>query len=100
MLAEGGTGMGHMECIGRSDSPWGPFEGDPNNPLLTARGHADNPLQCAGHADLCDAPDGSWWIVFLAARPKGGKSLLGRETCMAPLIWTQDGWPQLTRRLP
>jgi alpha-N-arabinofuranosidase len=93
-VAEGGTGFGHMEAVGRSNSPFGPFEPAPA-PLLTARDHPENPAQCAGHADLIDAPDGTWWLVFLATRSTGKRSVLGRETFLAPVEWTRDGWPEL-----
>jgi alpha-N-arabinofuranosidase len=93
MLAEGGTGDRHMEVIGRSKSPWGPFDPCPQNPILTERDEPNSPIQCTGHADLIDAPDGSWWMVFLGVRPKNGVSVLGRETYLAPVYWTGDGWP-------
>src|SRR4030042_2877344 len=35
--AEGGTSYGHTQVIARSDSPWGPFESCPYNPILTHR---------------------------------------------------------------
>jgi len=92
MVAEGGTGTRHMEWIGRSKSPWGPFEPCPHNPILTHRDNPKLPIQCTGHADLVDAPDGSWWMVFLGVRMKGGTSVLGRETFLAPVTW-KDGWP-------
>ncbi|HUO58818.1 MAG TPA: family 43 glycosylhydrolase [bacterium] len=93
MLAEGGTGDQHAEFIGRSKSPWGPFEPCPHNPILTERDDPKSPIQCTGHADLFDAPDGSWWVVFLGTRPHNGMSVLGRETFLAPVHWTKDGWP-------
>jgi alpha-N-arabinofuranosidase len=93
MLAEGGTGSAHAEYIGRSDSPWGPFEPCPHNPILTHRDVPGDPIQCTGHADLVEAPDGSWWAVFLATRPEGGWTLLGRETFLAPVTWDANGWP-------
>jgi len=93
MLAEGGTGDRHMETIHRSDSPWGPFENCPYNPILTERDDPQSPIQCAGHADLIEAPDGTWWVVFLGVRPHHGRSVLGRETYLAPVTWTKDGWP-------
>jgi len=93
MLAEGGTGDRHMETIHRSDSPWGPWEDCPYNPILTERDEPSSPIQCTGHADLIEAPDGSWWAVFLGVRPHNGKSVLGRETYLAPVSWTADGWP-------
>ena len=92
ILAAGGTESRHQEVMARSDSPWGPFEPCPHNPILTERDDPQSPIQCAGHADLIDAPDGTWWLVFLGTRPQKGLSVLGRETFLAPVRWT-NGWP-------
>ncbi len=94
MLAEGGTEYGHLESIARGESPWGPFEPCPHNPILTHR-NVESPIQATGHADLIQAHDGSWWLVFLAVRPNGYPPCyhLGRETFLAPVTWTADGWP-------
>jgi alpha-N-arabinofuranosidase len=92
MVAEGGTGTQHMEWMGRSDSPWGPFAPCPYNPILTERDEPSSPIQCTGHADLVEAPDGTWWMVFLGVRMHDGMSVLGRETFLAPVEW-KDGWP-------
>jgi alpha-N-arabinofuranosidase len=96
MIAEGGTEYGHMVTIARADSPWGPFEPCPRNPILTHRQtENDWPVQGTGHADLVEAGDGSWWMVFLAFRPTGGGYWhhLGRETYLAPVTWDAEGWP-------
>ena len=69
MIAEGGTEYGHMETLARSKSPWGPFEPCPHNPILTHRDQTSHSVQGTGHADLIEAHDGSWWLVFLAFRP-------------------------------
>jgi xylan 1,4-beta-xylosidase len=92
MLAEGGTSYCHMETIAQSETPWGPFEGCPHNPILTHRS-TDSPIQATGHADLIQAHDGSWWMVFLGIRPVRSHHHLGRETFLAPVSWTADGWP-------
>ncbi len=93
LIAEGGTEYGHMETLARSRSPWGPFEPRPHNPILTHRDSGSHPLQGAGHADLIAAHDGSWWLVFHAFRPQERSyHHLGRETCLAPVTWTEDGW--------
>ncbi len=92
MVAEGGTGLYHMEWIGRSDNPWGPWEPCPFNPILTERDEPKSPIQCTGHADLIEAPDGTWWMAFLGVRMHDGTSVLGRETFLAPVEW-KDGWP-------
>ena len=91
--ATGGTESHHQEVAARAKSPWGPFEPCPHNPILTERDDPQSPIQCAGHADLIDAPDGTWWLVFLGTRPTNGMSALGRETFLAPVRWTKDGWP-------
>ena len=36
MCAEGGTGYYHSVTMGRADDPWGPYEKDPCNPILTS----------------------------------------------------------------
>ena len=93
MIAEGGTGTGHMETIARSRDPWGPYESCPHNPIMTHRFHGSI-IQGTGHADMVQAHDGSWWLVFLAFRHTGGNfHHLGRETFLAPVEWDTDGWP-------
>lgn len=96
MCAEGGTGPGHSEVIFRSKSPWGPYQPFAGNPILTQRdldpARAD-PITNSGHADIVEAPDGSWWAVFLASRSYGGTHYnTGRETFLLPVTW-KDGWP-------
>ena len=99
MIAEGGTEYGHMETIARSDSPWGPFEPCPHNPILTHRNRSGHPIQATGHADLVQVQDGSWWAVFLGTRPAPNVyppwHNRGRETFLAPVAWTEEGWPTI-----
>ncbi|MFH0878708.1 MAG: glycoside hydrolase family 43 protein [Lentisphaerota bacterium] len=94
MIAEGGTEYGHMETMARSRSPWGPFEPCPRNPILSHRSTI-LPIQATGHADLVQAQNGSWWLVFLGIRPARWERLhhLGRETFLSPVHWADDGWP-------
>lgn len=95
MLSEGGTEFGHHVNIFRSDDIWGPFEPYKKNPILshTGKNAQTNPIQCTGHADMIQAHDGSWWMVFLATRPILWEFYpLGRETFLAPVEW-KDGWP-------
>jgi alpha-N-arabinofuranosidase len=95
MIAEGGTEYGHMETIARSDSPWGPFEPCPHNPILSHRSLAC-PIRCTGHADLFEDHTGQWWVVFLGVRPAAAyppRYHLGRETFLASVTWDENGWP-------
>jgi len=98
MCAEGGTSFQHSEVVLRSRSPWGPFEPYAGNPILTQRDlPADraNPATNAGHAELVEAADGSWWAVFLASRPYERIYYnTGRETFLLPVTW-RDGWPTI-----
>jgi xylan 1,4-beta-xylosidase len=97
MIAEGGTEEAHSETIARSKSIWGPYDPNPANPILAhcnAAGQG-NPIQGVGHADIINAHDGSWWIVFHGYRTigEGVHHILGRETCLAPVSWPKNGWP-------
>ena len=96
MCAEGGRGPQHSEVVLRARSPWGPFVPYAGNPILTQRDLAAdraNPVTNAGHADLVEAPDGSWWAVFLASRTYAGTRYnTGRETFLLPVTW-RDDWP-------
>ena len=101
MTAEGGTSTWHSEVIYRGDTPFGPFTPWQGNPILTQRtleAGRENPVTCAGHADMVPDADGNWWSIFLACRPiEGDMENLGRETFMLPVKWTDDGWPYMTR---
>jgi xylan 1,4-beta-xylosidase len=94
LLAEGGSRALHMVTVGRSESPWGPFEPCPWNPILAQHHAWWHEILGAGHGDLLQAADGSWWLVFLATRHPAYDALshIGRETFLAPVTW-RDGWP-------
>lgn len=101
--AGGGTGYYHQQLFYRGDSPFGPFEANPRNPVLTQFGLADDrpdPVTATGHADLVQDRTGQWWTVFLGTRvydlatpPQDpGNFHTGRETFLLPVQW-EDGWP-------
>ena len=97
MDAEGGTEEAHSEVIARSKDIWGPYNTNPANPILAHANAAGqgNPIQGVGHADIINAADGSFWIVFHGYRSTGDGThhILGRETCLAPVTWPKNGWP-------
>ncbi|MEI6070481.1 MAG: glycoside hydrolase family 43 protein [Verrucomicrobiae bacterium] len=101
VAAEGGTRSGHCVTVGRSSSPWGPFESCPANPVLSHRSLSGNPIRDTGHAEFIQTEDGSWVVFFLAARASNyeGFPHLGRETYVAPLEW-RDGWPVINGEKP
>ena len=97
LIAEGGTEQYHSATVARSRSVFGPYESCRANPVLTMRHLGQRAaIQNAGHADLVELPDGSWYAVFLASRLIGGESKnLGRETFIVPVRWELD-WPLFT----
>lgn len=111
MCAEGGTGYGHSVTMGRAKNVWGPYEGDPTNPILTSipgdfyeRHDSDhlkpkyfNPesvLQKSGHGSYVETQLGEVYMVHLTARPfvPELRCTLGRETAIQKMKWTDDGW--------
>ncbi len=98
MAAEGGTEEAHSETIARSNTIWGPYAENPANPILAHANAAgqNSMIQGVGHADILQAHDGSWWMVFHGYRKSTGypvHHILGRETCLAPVSWPRNGWP-------
>lgn len=97
ITAEGGTGLNHAVTMCRSKNITGPYEVDPQNPILTSRYDPTNPLQKAGHADFVETDDGQVYMVHLCGRPIPQRSncILGRETCIQKMKWTGDLWLRL-----
>jgi len=99
MLAEGGTGWNHGIAMARSRTITGPYELDPQTSVLTTRDAPDCPLQKAGHGELVETPAGEWYHAHLASRPLGTgdqrRCVLGRETCLQQVRWSEDGWLRL-----
>ncbi len=111
MCAEGGTGYYHAVTMGRSKEVWGPYEPDPNGPVLTSNPievnersdwdhlkpryyNPESKLQKSGHASYVDLPNGETWLVHLTSRPftEELRCTLGRETAIQRMKWTEDGW--------
>jgi alpha-N-arabinofuranosidase len=93
MIAEGGTGPNHAVTVARSKDLLGPYENNPNNPILTHRHLGkDYPVIYVGHGDLVDDNQGNWYMVMLASRRCEGYCGLGRETFLAKVTWEED-WP-------
>lgn len=96
LISEGGTELAHHLTIARSKHIDGPYESNPDNPILTNCSRLGQTLQIqgTGHGDFVQAADGSWWMVFLAYRNYGGSyHHLGRETYLAPVEWKKREWP-------
>jgi xylan 1,4-beta-xylosidase len=96
VCAEGGTGIRHCVTVVRSKSIHGPYEECPYNPIMTAMDKPECELQRAGHAQVIEGVDGNWYMAHLCSRPLSGYSILGRETGIQNVHWTEDGWFRLT----
>lgn len=93
ITAEGGTKYEHAVTMARSKTIEGPYEVDPQNPVLTSYGKPELELQKAGHASLVETQDGEWYLAFLCGRPTVGEyCTLGRETALAKCYWNDEGW--------
>ncbi|MGO4538487.1 glycoside hydrolase family 43 protein [Paenibacillus sp. 2TAB19] len=104
LVAEGGTGVNHAATLSRSRHIEGPYETDPEYPIMTTRSNPDFPLQNAGHGSLVETHTGEWYMAHICSRPFEGTKLnpLGRETSIQRCRWTEDGWLRLDHegRLP
>ena len=111
MCAEGGTGYGHSVTMGRSKNVWGPYEKDPQNPIVTSIPgdfnerhdpdhlkpkyfNPDSILQKSGHGSYIENELGEVYLVHITSRPfvTELRCTLGRETAMQKMKWTEDGW--------
>lgn len=99
LLAEGGTDCNHVATLARSKELTGPYICAPNTPFLTSRDHPFYPFQKAGHASLVQTSEGEWYIAHLIGRPLPNKGvcILGRETAIQKVRWTEDGWLELAQ---
>jgi len=102
VTAEGGTLWEHQVTVARSRTLLGPYETDPGTPLLTSVHRPELELQKAGHGSLVDTPDGEWFLAHLVGRPltERGACVLGRETAIQRVTWTDDGWPRIDGGIP
>lgn len=93
--AEGGTGMGHRISVARSRELFGMYEPCPFNPIMRQE-DPKQAIQRCGHGKPVCTPNGEWYMVYLCGRQIDGKwSMLGRETALDKITWTQDGWPMV-----
>ncbi len=92
VTAVGGTAgppTGHMVIVARSKSLAGPWENDPKNPVVRTTNTSEK-WWSRGHATLVEGPAGDWWTVYHGY--ENGFYTLGRQTLLAPVTWTKDGW--------
>ena len=86
-----GPSTAHMATVSRSKSPEGPWETSPFNPLVRTYSE-EEPFWQMGHATILEGPGGEWYALFPARFAWYGG--MGKQTCLLPLEWTNDGWPR------
>lgn len=99
-LAEGGTGAGHRITVARSRTLFGDYTPCPYNPIMRQEDEGAGIWRC-GHGKPVQTQTGEWYMVYLCGRKlmrdgekgPGICSMLGRETALDPIRWTEDGWP-------
>jgi xylan 1,4-beta-xylosidase len=99
VLAEGGTGFSHRVSLARTHMLLGPYVESPYNPMMTS--HPIKGLQRAGHGSLVRTLEGRWYLAHLCSRSLERQySILGRETALQEVHWTDDHWPVLSAIYP
>ncbi|UII33080.1 family 43 glycosylhydrolase [Fulvivirga ulvae] len=94
-VAEGGTAgpaTGHMVISARSKSPLGPWENSPYNPIIRAQSTSDR-WWSVGHGTVFENASHEWWMMFHGYEKDHYN--MGRQTLLAPVEWTEDGWYKL-----
>lgn len=97
LTAEGGTVLRHSVTMARSKNIDGPYEVDPQNPVLTSYNNPELKLQRSGHASLVETQNGEWYMAHICGRhiPSRGRCTMGRETAIQKMAWTNDDWLRL-----
>ncbi|MBR0550902.1 family 43 glycosylhydrolase [Stakelama marina] len=91
-LAVGGTAgppTGHMVIMARSRTLDGPWENDPENPVVHTKSVTEK-WWSRGHATPFEGPGGQWWMVYHGY--ENGYWTLGRQALLQPFEWSADGW--------
>jgi len=93
VLAVGGTAgppTSHMVICARSKTLEGPWMNHPRNPILKTR-HAGERWWSKGHGTLVEGPQANHWYMLYHGYEAGFQTL-GRQTLMAPMQYTEEGW--------
>ena len=73
------AGSGHAVTVCRSRDLLGPYEVDPQNPMLTANGYQAQVYNVRDMQSLVQTEFDRWYIVHLCTRPIEGVAILGRK---------------------
>lgn len=98
-VAEGGTAgpaTGHMVISARSESPLGPWENSPYNPILRTQDRSEK-WWSVGHGTIFEDTKGHWQMIFHGY--ENGFYNMGRQTMLVPVEWTDDGWYKIPENI-
>lgn len=94
-VAQGGTAgpaTGHMVISARSKSPLGPWQNSPYNPVIRTKSASEH-WWSIGHGTVFEDAVGKWWMIFHGYEKDHYN--MGRQTLLAPVKWTKDGWYEI-----
>ncbi|KAM0429790.1 hypothetical protein ACHAPT_006396 [Fusarium lateritium] len=95
LIAEGGCFADHHTIMARSRNIWGPFEVNPNNPVM-GKTDPNGYIQYTGHGDLFQDPSGQWYFICLGVRKtKEGRFIMGRESVITTAQWPDGEYPTI-----
>jgi beta-xylosidase len=77
--------------VARSRKLLGPWEKNPNNPILAG----NDAWRCPGHGTVVEDERGRDWLMYHAYHPRDFV-YVGREAMLDEVVWgQQDGWPTI-----
>ena len=76
--------------MARAKKLLGPWEKNPQNPILSGNEH----WKCPGHGSVVTDPAGRDWLLYHAYDPKDFV-YVGREGLLDRIDWGADGWPSI-----
>ncbi|PYS81380.1 MAG: xylosidase [Acidobacteria bacterium] len=76
--------------VARSRKLLGPWEKNPNNPILAG----NDTWKCPGHGTVVADARGRYWLLYHAYQPKDFV-YVGRQSLLDEVVWGADGWPTI-----
>jgi beta-xylosidase len=85
-----GKGCSYSLGVARSKNLLGPWEKNPNNPILTPNAE----WKCPGHGSIVNDDKGRYWLLYHAYSVKDS-IYPGRQGLLDEVIFGEDGWPTI-----
>lgn len=76
--------------VARSRKLLGPYEKNPNNPILPG----NEQWKCPGHGTMVEGPEGRWYMMY-HAYAADDFVYVGRQALVDEVVWGSDGWPTM-----